>query len=180
MQMKIQIIQAHPAEHRSRINIKMVEAAKKNENVRILNLYNTYPDFEINVKAEQQRLEAADIIILQHPMYWYSCPSLLKEWIDLVLEYGWAYGINETALKGKYFGSAITTGGDQESYSPSGVNRYSIDEFIRPFEATANFCGMNWMKPFLVQGAHNLTEEIINEGATAYQQWLTDLSEGKI
>ena len=136
---KIQIIQAHPAEHRSRINVKLVEAAREVENVQILNLYNTYPDFEINVKEEQKRLEAVDVIVLQHPMYWYSCPSLLKEWIDLVLEHGWAYGINGTALQGKYFGNAITTGGDESSYTPSGVNRYSIDEFIRPFEATAKF-----------------------------------------
>ena len=55
-------------------------------------LYELYPDFDVQVEQEQELLISHDMIILQHPFYWYSCPPLLKQWIDLVLEHGWAYG----------------------------------------------------------------------------------------
>ena len=69
-------------------------------------LYEAYPDFDIDVRREQELLAAHEVIVLQHPFYWYSAPALLKEWQDLVLEHGWAYGSGGTALRGKALLSA--------------------------------------------------------------------------
>ncbi len=67
------------------------------------------PDFNIDINAEQRALERADLVVLQHPMQWYSFPPLLKLWIDKVLEHGWAYGHDGNALVGK----RLPVGGDQ-------------------------------------------------------------------
>lgn len=108
---KILVIFAHPALQKSKINIELSRTIKNIEGVTFRDLYDRYPDFLIDVHEEQQLLLEHDIVILQHPLYWYSCPAILKEWIDLVLEYGFAYGHNGTALTGKSMMTAITTGG---------------------------------------------------------------------
>ncbi len=92
MAKRVLILFAHPALQKSRVNRRLIAAVSNLENVTINDLYEEYPDFCVNVKREQDLLRSHDIIIFQHPFYWYSCPALLKEWEDLVLEYGFAYG----------------------------------------------------------------------------------------
>jgi len=105
---------------------------------RLHDLYETYPDFLLDVPAEQARLNAHEVIVLQFPLYWYSCPALLKEWIDLVWQHGYAYGHEGRALQGKTLACACSTGGRDSAYGPFGSNQFTIDEFLRPFEATAH------------------------------------------
>ena len=90
------------------------------EGVTIVDLYAEYPSLDIDVAREQQRLLAHDVIVLQHPFYWYSSPAIIKEWQDLVLENGWAYGPGGTRLAGRYLMSAISTGGSAGSLPPRG------------------------------------------------------------
>ena len=99
--LKLLIVFAHPALERSRVNRRLVEAIGDLEGVAVHDLYEAYPEFDIDVRREQELLAAHDVIVLQHPFYWYSAPAILKEWQDLVLEHGWAYGRNGTALRGK-------------------------------------------------------------------------------
>lgn len=86
----------------------------KTENIKFHDLYELYPEFNINIKYEQELLQEYDIIIWQHPMYWYSCPPILKQWIDMVLEYNWAYGSKGDALRNKLIFQVITTGGKRK------------------------------------------------------------------
>ncbi|MGH1373767.1 MAG: NAD(P)H-dependent oxidoreductase [Cellvibrionaceae bacterium] len=81
---------AHPARSRSKINLALRAAVEGMDNVTVNDLYEQYPDFLIDVEREQKLCEAHDTIIFQHPFYWYSCPSIVQEWMDLVLEHGWA------------------------------------------------------------------------------------------
>ena len=104
------VIFAHPALHRSKVNKQMFEAAQATEGVTAHNLYAAYPDFDINISREHELMEQHSAIVLQHPFFWYSAPSLLKEWMDRTLSLGWAYGPNATALHGKVLMSAITLG----------------------------------------------------------------------
>ena len=134
--------------------------------------YETYPDFHIDVKREQALLAAHDVVVMQHPLYWYSCPALLKEWIDTVLEYGWAYGAGGTALQGKELVQAISSGGPEFAYSSEGYNRYSMADLLRPFERTAALCGMTYRPPFLFQGVRLKTTEEVSAHAAAYRRWL--------
>ena len=109
-----------------------------------------------------------DIIILQPPFYWYSAPAIVKEWQDLVLQYGFAYGAGGTALSGKTLMSAITTGGREDSYAGAGMNRFAIDDLLRPFEQTARLCGMRWLPPFVIHGTHIIEDAAIARQAEAY------------
>ena len=170
--MKILVVLAHPALHRSRINSSLAEVAREHPQTQVVDLYNTYPDFEIQVGQEQDRLRAADVIVLQHPFYWYSTPALLKEWVDLVFQHGFAYGEDSNELAGKILTQAISTGGDADAYTKDGFNGFSIEELLRPMQATAHFCDMRWQQPFLTQGGHIITDEGINAAKERYRQWL--------
>jgi len=155
---RILILFAHPALERSRVNRQMVKAAQTVDSVTVHDLYEVYPTFHIDVKFEQELLLAHDIVVFQHPFYWYSSPAILKEWQDLVLGYGFAYGQGGTALRGKKFLSAITTGGSKDAYCRQGYNHFTIRELLAPFEQTAQLCGMEYLPPFVIQGTHQLQE----------------------
>ena len=149
---------AHPALHRSRANAALLEAAQARPDITIHDLYQSYADFMIDVQAEQQRLLDHQLIILQFPMYWYSTPALLKEWLDMVWLHGFAYGRQGTRLRGKTMLAAITAGGDAGAYRPGGMNRFTMNDFLRPLEATAHLCGLAWAEPFIVHESIQMTE----------------------
>jgi len=172
---KILILFAHPAIHKSRIHKKLCDAARSVEGVTFNDLYGNYPDFYIRVKREQKLLLEHDIIVWQHPFYWYSCPALMKEWMDLVLEHNFAYGKNGIFLKGKKVLSVISTGGSAEVYSESGSNHYTISQFLAPFHQTALHCGMEYLPPFVIHGSHLLTKPEIKIYSEQYQDLLTRL-----
>jgi glutathione-regulated potassium-efflux system ancillary protein KefG len=176
---KILVLFAHPALQKSRVNAVMLEAIKDIEGVTLHNLYEEYPDFHIDVKREQQLLVDHDIIIWHHPFYWYSAPAMIKEWIDLVLEHGFAYGRSGTALKGKRLMTAITTGGRKEAYQKDGFNQYTIKEFLAPFNRTVTLCNMEYLPPFVIFGSHLLDDYEIHNSAMEYREVLTALSENK-
>jgi len=178
---KILIIFAHPAFPRSKINAAMRGAVEDLDGVSFHDLYATYPDFLIDVADEQQLCQAHDVIIFQHPFYWYSAPAIMKEWLDLVLQYGWAYGVKGRALEGKYFLQALTAGGDEDSYRKQGLNTFTIGELTAPYRATANLCRMEWLPPFTVLGMHRgMSEETINSYAEEYRRVVTALRDGTL
>jgi glutathione-regulated potassium-efflux system ancillary protein KefG len=180
MKHKILIIFAHPALQKSRIHKMLIQAAQGVEGVTQNDLYDRYPDFFIDVKYEQQLLLDHDLIIWQYPFYWYNCPSLLKEWMDLVLEHNFAYGRYGKALKGKKVMVAISTGGGPGVYEETGSNHYTIRQFLAPFHQSAMLCGMEFLPPFVIHGSHLLRETDIRETGTLYKQLLTGLCDGSL
>ncbi len=172
---------AHPARTRSRINALLRNAVEDLENVTINDLYANYPDFLIDVKREQNLCEDHDVIIFQHPFYWFSTPAIIKEWLDLVLEYDWAYGPKGNALEGKIFLQAITAGGDDCTYQKGGCNVFTFRELTSPYCAMANLCNMNWLPPFAVLGIHQgLSEEEVNFHAEEYRRTVIALRDGTL
>ena len=178
MKARVLILFAHPALHKSRIQRVMADAVRDIEGVTFNDLYEVYPDLHVDVEREQRLLTEHDIYVWQHPFYWYSSPAILKEWQDLVLEYGFAYGDNGTALKGRRALTAITTGGPTESYQRSGFNRYSVRELLAPFEQTARLCGIEYLDPFIVYGTHQLCRAEIETQADRYRQVIEGLRDG--
>jgi glutathione-regulated potassium-efflux system ancillary protein KefG len=172
---KILLIFAHPAFQKSRINKNLLKALKNLTDVTFHNLYEEYPDYHINIKREQDLLLKHDIIIWHHPFYWYSCPPLLKEWIDLVLQHNFAYGQKGTALRGKYVLSVITAGGQKENFQKDAFNQYTIREFLRPFEQTTRLCYMKYLPPFVVHGTHLISDEELNQRTEQYKNTLNYL-----
>lgn len=169
---RVLILFAHPALERSRVQARMVRHAAHLDGITFRDLYQLYPDFEINVKKEQQLLLEHDFIIWQHPFYWYSAPPLLKQWLDLVLEHNWAYGSHGHALTGKYVFNAISAGASQPVYTRAGRNRFTVREFLAPFEQTARLCKMEYLPPFVVHGTHRITDSDADFYAVQYEQLL--------
>lgn len=178
--MRILIVFAHPALERSRINRRLVDAVRQLEGVTFHDLYEAYPDFDVDVAREQDLLAACDLLVLQHPFYWYSIPPLLKQWIDLVLEHGWAYGTEGKALAGKRVLSAISTGGRQEAYAPEGYNRFSMRQLLAPIEQTFVLCGMEYLPPFVIHGAHGMNLEQIDRHAMTYRSAVEALRDERL
>ena len=169
---RILILFAHPALEKSRVQYRLAKAAQTLEGVHFHDLYEHYPDFMIDVEHEQALLREHDIILLQHPLHWYSAPAIIKEWQDLVLEYGFAYGTDGTALKGKIMANVISAGGARNAYRKEGHNRFSIRALLAPFEQTAHLCGMRYLQPFAVHATHSLSKANIDEQAEHYRQTL--------
>jgi glutathione-regulated potassium-efflux system ancillary protein KefG len=172
---KILILLAHPKYEHSDVNHDLIEAVKNLEMVTVRDLYELYPDFNIDVQLEQEVLFEHEVVIWHHPIYWYSCPPLLKQWIDLVLEFGWAYGAGGIFLKDKYVMNAVTSGGPTEVYAHEGRNRYTMEEFLRPFEATAYLCLMRYLPHFHVGGTHRITPGDLSAKVLEYRDLVLSL-----
>ena len=166
----------HPHLDASRVNARLAQAARSagtpERPLEVRDMYGLYPDFRIDVAAEQAVLEACDRIVLQFPMYWYSSPALLKQWEDDVLTYGWAYGPAGTALHGKELALAVSPGGPAAGYTHTGSVHYELHELLRPFQATSDLIGTRFAVPFLTPGAMSLTDEELAERAQDYAAWL--------
>ena len=175
---RVLILFAHPAFEKSRVNQKLVESVRDLDGVTFWDLYEAYPNFFIDVAREQELLLSHDVIVIQHPFFWYSTPAMIKQWEDLVLEHGWAYGSRGTNLQGKYWLSAMTAGGRHEAYRTEGHNRHTFREFLVPLEQTARLCGMHFLPPFIAAGTHRMTPDDIRRHANDYRRLIEALRDG--
>jgi glutathione-regulated potassium-efflux system ancillary protein KefG len=175
---RIAILVFHPLLHKSRVNSVLLQAVEGLPEVNLRYMYDLYPDFHIDINEEQKVLVQHDIIVWQHPFYWYSAPSLLKEWLDLVLKHGFAYGKEGKALEGKTVMSAISTGGSRNTYGSAEGVKYSIRDLLAPFQLTVQLCRMRYLPPFVTHGTHLLKNEQIEEAATQYARIIKGLGEG--
>lgn len=177
---RVLILFAHPALEKSRVHRRLIRSVPDLPGITFHDLYEAYPDFDVDVPREQELLLAHDIVVLQHPFFWYSTPPLVKQWEDLVLEHGWAYGSKGVALRGKQLLSLITAGGGAAAYEHEGYNRFTIRELLAPIEQTASLCKMEYLPPYVIFGTHRLNEPQIEVEAERYRQLLADLHDGRI
>lgn len=178
---KVLLLHAHPAPHKSHATLQLLNAARRVEGVTVRELYELYPDFLIDVPAEQELLEEHEVVVLLHPFYWYSAPALVKEWLDLVLQHGWAYGEGGHALRGKLMVQAVTCGGSLDVYCSAGRHGHTVRNFLLPFEQTARLCGMEYLAPFVVHGVGGLqTSELMAPHARDFAAVLTALRDGTL
>jgi len=150
---RLLVMYAHPGQRFSRANAAMAKVARGVEGITFVDLYARYPRFDIDVDAEQARLLEHDVILFQFPLFWYSTPSLVKEWQDLVLEHGFAYGHGGTALAGKTLMLALTAAGPQDAYTATGYQHFALRTFLTPLEQTANLCRMRFAPPYVLYAA---------------------------
>ena len=168
----IYVLAAHPDWHESRVNRPLMDAAQSLGRVQVQDLYSSYPDYAIDVATEQAALAKAQLVVLLHPIQWYSMPALQKLWLDEVLVYGWAYGENGNALRGKDLWLVATTGGPEASYHPQGYNRYFFEAFLPPYEQSAAVCGMRFLPPMVLHGAHNVGDDVVDRHVETFRQRL--------
>ena len=178
---KVLVLYAHPRPDLSQVNKVLFADLKDLANVTAVDLYGEYSNFDINVEKEKKRLIEHDVLVFQHPIYWYSCPALLKDWMDLVLEYNFAHGPQGSALKDKTFVSVVSSGGSRKSYSSEGKNTHTIKNFLLPFEASFKFCHMETLPPLIFYSASKSknSDEFENH-KTMYHNLLEDLKTNRI
>ena len=177
---KILILFAHPRFEKSRANRMLLANIEGLPGVALNDLYEHYPDFNIDVEREKTLLSGHDVVIWHYPFYMYSAPAMIKQWVDQVLEYGWAHGEAGNALKDKLIFNTLTAGGTRQVYLPDAHNHFTIRQFLLPFEQTANLCKMIYLPPFVVHGTHLLTDEALAKYARLYRLLLTRLSNDEL
>ena len=183
------VIVAHPdLGGTSRVNLRWVRELEAHpDEFAVRDLYGLYPAGTIDeagVAAEREALEAHDLIVFQFPVYWYSCPALLRTWTDEVYGLGWAYG-GERALPGepgrmlanKRFAVAMSAGDTRANYCAEGTVGFTPDQVIAPFRATATYVGASCeAEPFALFGAElGLTDAALERSAADYVAWLRRL-----
>ena len=177
---EILILVAHPELEQSRANSRLLKTAltlqgqSAASRIEVRDLYALYPDYLVDVAVEQTALAAAKLVVWQQPIHWYGMPPLLKLWVDDVLTFGWAYGPGGTALRGKDLWLVASTGGPEDSYRPDSYNRYFFNAFLPPYEQTAALCGMRFLPPLILHGAHQASDADLAAHADIYSQRLSD------
>jgi glutathione-regulated potassium-efflux system ancillary protein KefF len=177
---EVLVLVAHPEIEQSRANRRLLQTARAlqsslpNGRLQVRDLYQLYPDYLIDVGVEQAALASARLVVWQQPIHWYGMPPLLKLWVDDVLTFGWAYGPGGTALRGKDLWLVASTGGPEDSYRPDSYNRYFFDAFLPPYEQTAALCGMRFLPPLILHGAHKASEADLVAHAEVFAKKLTD------
>ena len=188
---RIYLLAAHPNWRASRVNQHLLDTARAladtadGQHLQVQDLYANYPDYSIDVAAEQARVEAADLLVLLHPIQWYSMPALQKLWFDEVLTYGWAYGVVSaetdetapagtpgTALRGKALWLVLTTGGQEGSYQPNGQQGADFECFLPPYQHTAALCGMRFLPPLVLHSAHSAGKQEVLAHIAQFRQRL--------
>ena len=163
--MKTLVIIAHPNIEGSKINKTWKTRLNKESNITVHEIYSNYNDNQFDIAQEQKLLMEHDRIVFQFPFHWYNAPSLLKEWQDKVLSYGFSHGPKGDKLKGKEFMLAISAGGQKDSYQAGGAQLYTISELTKTYQAMASFTGMKFLPTFVLYGTHQLDENQINASA---------------
>lgn len=171
---RILLLYAHPGAHRSRINQQLWQQVQNLPGVCARDLYELYPDFDVDRVAEQALLRAAELVVMQHPIYWYSVPPLLKQWMDTVLTRGFAYGAGGDALRGKDLLQVVSTGGPAQAYRRGAAHGFPLTELLRPIEQTAAFCGMRYLPPMVLQGSREHDDEQVRAHAARYRKRLLE------
>lgn len=135
------VIVAHPNKEKKSINQTWKETLENRfELVTVHDLYNTYPDSDIDVKKEQDLLNQHEHIVFQFPLYWMSYPPLLQKWLDQVFTNNYVLE-GESALKGKVFGLAVSCGQPKEIFSKNGPVGYTLEEVNTHLKAVIHIVG---------------------------------------
>jgi glutathione-regulated potassium-efflux system ancillary protein KefF len=169
----ILLVYAHPHHSASVTHRALLDAVDDLPGVRVHALYDRYPDFSIDGDAERELLVAADLVVWQHPVYWYSPPALLKLWFETVLARGFAYGEGGDRLAGKECLWVASTGAPEEGYTPTGAHGHRFESFVPAVRQTAQFCGMRWLDPIVVHGARRVDRAQLARHADAYRARLS-------
>lgn len=173
-------IVAHPFLERSRATRAVSAAVRDLPGLTFRNLYDLYPYFHIDVEEEQSLMSAHDLIVVQHPLYWYNMPALLKQWLDEVWVSGWAFGPGGDRLKNKNFLLSVTSGGTQDTFALEGHGRYSLETLLSPWDQTVTLCQMKWHQPKIVHNSNRAEDEELRHHAWAMRESLARFAQSGV
>ncbi|KAG7468447.1 hypothetical protein MATL_G00143100 [Megalops atlanticus] len=104
-----------------------------------------------DITQEHRKVEEAELIIFQFPMYWFSVPAILKGWLDRVLTQGFAFSLekmyNNGIFKHKKAMLSFSTGAPESMFLPDGING-DINVTLWPLQnGVLHFCGFQVLAP---------------------------------
>lgn len=119
-----------------------------------------------DIRAEQDKLRDAELVVLQFPLWWYGVPAILKGWFDRVLVNGFAFGVRDPrtgrvrkfgdgGLVGRR-GLAVVTAGDRPgALRPRGISGHVEDVLFPLLHGTFHYTGMAPLRPHLLTSVHH-------------------------
>lgn len=110
-----------------------------------------------DVSAEQEKIRAADAIVVQFPLWWYGLPAILKGWIDRVFISGFAFGKNpdtgkrlrfeQGPFRGKRVLGVMTLGDRERAIGPRGKSGELHELLFGLLHGTFAYTGMDVIDP---------------------------------
>ncbi|MCL2913902.1 NAD(P)H-dependent oxidoreductase [Shewanella corallii] len=125
------LISGHPNLEKSVANQGILDLLADESNITVRKLDTLYPDYRIDIAAEQAALQSADTIVFQFPLYWSTYPAIMKIWFDEVFTYNFAFGPEGDKLKGKRVILSITCGATANSYSEGEFNFFPLPQYLQ-------------------------------------------------
>ena len=104
-----------------------------------------YGDYKIDIDVEQKKLERADVIVLQFPLFWYGMPSIMNKWMEDTFKHGWSHGSTGDKLQGKKLIASFTAGAPEEAYHRYGLMGYEIEDYLPAIKSMCGLCGMEFV-----------------------------------
>ncbi len=173
---RILVLYAHSSPHLSRVNRRLADAARTVAGVYVHDLYEVYPDFYIDVAREHALIAQAEVLVFLHPIQWYCAPALMKEWVDVVFQDGWALGPERSTARGKGYWLVTSTGGTAAEFAPGARHGRPFEDYLAQFEQTAAVCGMDWIAPHVLHGAHAVGPAALDAHVAAFVERLQELA----
>lgn len=165
------ILVAHPNLQTSTANKELLDAVKELDNVSVYNLYEG-KDEAFNADEWSRILTDATALVFQFPFHWMSAPYMLKRWEDEVL----TQLARTPSIAGKPLMVVVTAGSESDAYRSGGKNRFTVDELLRPYQASAILSGMVWQTPLIIYGTSNEDPaKNIAQGAIQYRKVIDSL-----
>jgi NAD(P)H dehydrogenase (quinone) len=135
-----------------------------------------------DIRAEQRKIDWADAIVVQVPLWWYGMPAILKGWFDRVFVKGYAYGVadpqypgrslryGDGKLAGKRALVVVSSGSPEPALGPRGING-QLDQVLFPLlHGTFWYAGMSVLPPLAVYGADRISEQGYADAVTRLRE----------
>jgi len=143
------------------------------------------------VRREIARLERADLVVFQFPIWWHSHPAMLKGWFDRVFVNGGLYTSSMRYDRGYFRGRkalcSVTTGAPEAAFG-RGARGGDIERILWSTHYSLHYMGFQVLPPFVAFGiqGHGFSyagEDDVNRRLSSYREsWkdrLNTLGEGK-
>lgn len=137
--------------------------------------------FDPVLRAEMDQVLAADFLLLQFPMWWFSMPAILKGWFDRVFAFGVMYDFGRTwdkgVLRGKRAMVSVTASAPADAFAPDGRNG-DMERVLWPLHAgILALCGYSVLPPFIAYGIPFCGEPAMSEMKEDFRQRLLRIEE---
>ncbi|EPC01013.1 NADPH quinone oxidoreductase [Litchfieldella anticariensis FP35 = DSM 16096] len=118
-----------------------------------------------DVQREIARLERADLVVLQFPLWWHAQPAMLKGWFDRIFVYGGIYSGSMRYDRGRFPGKrvicSVTTGAPEPTFSLHGRSGHIVS-LMWPIHCSLYYLGMDVIAPQIHYG--------VQGGGLSYQE----------